>query len=914
MRYEARFAARADCQPELALREIERAEAAVRVIAPAHWSNARIEAWLDWADARGFSRADNEESAPLNGALQAYADHVSGAGLIGGLFDTPVEASRFRDDLIANMLGGLAAPGDAPAASPTASEAIDLEAFELDRALADHLGLTRRNAAMSDALEAATNRLQVVMDAVRRCEGDAEACADPTLNTALGRAGRAARDAGVSDRLIAEAIALARRGECEWAATAPGVTPTPLLTLCGDRAGAEAGDANAHRAATAAWESGRLVLTFDPRDAEAVARAESAPRAAVNALPFLTPLGFDIDDFAAVVRLWTIALDLDLGPRGGAHRSLAITLAGVADVVAAQGLVYDSDAGRAVCADLFALASGAAVAASAELASRGAYADFENDRVARLASLGARSKACSSSPMGVAAARLFVDAGKAAKRQGLRNAELTGLYADPEMSLRLGGAALGSAPWQGPVAVNESGDGDTWRSLSVAAIAGIVAIGGDPDAATVSLLGARDLTDAPHLNPERLRGYGFTDHEIDSVQAMLPLATDVRAAFGLGVLDAGFVRDVLGAPAEALDDPALDVLTLAGFTPDEITEAETWLFGGGVEALAPDVSAILASAEQISHHAVLAMTAAAETFTCAPALLPLPLAWADDPAIAARLQSAGARAGLRAIWMKRAEPPHDFALDLPAAEDPERRPATAPVIAERIVERVVERDRTRRKLPDRRKGYIQKAAVGGHKVYLHTGEYEDGALGEVFIDMHKEGAAFRSLMNNFAISVSSGLQYGVPLDEFVDAFVFTRFEPAGPVTGNDSIRSATSILDYLFRELGVSYLDRDDLANADPDEFNADGLGSGAYEGVAEPEAEDVLPASRFISKGFSRGAAPDNLVFLPTGGKRRAHGPEDAEGRQDVCPTCGDLSLTRRGDRMVCETCGAVPEMRGGI
>ena len=125
-------------------------------------------------------------------------------------------------------------------------------------------------------------------------------------------------------------------------------------------------------------------------------------------------------------------------------------------------------------------------------------------------------------------------------------------------------------------------------------------------------------------------------------------------------------------------------------------------------------------------------------------------------------------------------------------------------------------------------------------------------------------------MNNFAIAISIGLQYGVPLDEFVDAFVFTRFEPAGPVTGNDSIRSATSILDYIFRELAVSYLDRHDLANADPDELNADGLGRGkADDGLAEPEPEPQ-PASRFISKGFSRGAAPDNLVFLPFGRTHR--------------------------------------------
>ena len=131
-------------------------------------------------------------------------------------------------------------------------------------------------------------------------------------------------------------------------------------------------------------------------------------------------------------------------------------------------------------------------------------------------------------------------------------------------------------------------------------------------------------------------------------------------------------------------------------------------------------------------------------------------------------------------------------------------PARAMQIAEKIVERVierVERTREREKLPDRRKGYTQKAVVGGHKVYLRTGEYQDGRLGEIFIDMHKEGAAFRSLMNNFAIAISLGLQYGVPLEEYVEAFTFTRFEPAGFVHGNDAIKNATSILDYIFREL-----------------------------------------------------------------------------------------------------------------
>ena len=141
-------------------------------------------------------------------------------------------------------------------------------------------------------------------------------------------------------------------------------------------------------------------------------------------------------------------------------------------------------------------------------------------------------------------------------------------------------------------------------------------------------------------------------------------------------------------------------------------------------------------------------------------------------------------------------------------------PARAAALAERIVERIIEREvRGREKLPGRRKGYTQKAIVGGHKVYLRTGEYDDGRLGEIFIDMHKEGAAFRAMMNNFAIAISLGLQYGVPLEEYVEAFTFTRFEPAGMVQGNEAIKNATSILDYIFRELAISYLGRHDLAH-----------------------------------------------------------------------------------------------------
>ena len=176
--------------------------------------------------------------------------------------------------------------------------------------------------------------------------------------------------------------------------------------------------------------------------------------------------------------------------------------------------------------------------------------------------------------------------------------------------------------------------------------------------------------------------------------------------------------------------------------------------------------------------------------------------------------------------------------------------------------------RERERMPDRRKGYTQKAVVGGHKVYLRTGEYDDGRLGEIFIDMHKEGAALRSLLNNFAIAVSLGLQYGVPLDEYVDAFTFTRFEPSGPVQGNDSIKYATSILDYVFRELAVSYLERFDLAHVDPTGEGFDALGKGVEEGKPAPE-------TRYVSKGLTR-SRTDRLKVMQAARRRRDPSPDE--------------------------------------
>ena len=229
----------------------------------------------------------------------------------------------------------------------------------------------------------------------------------------------------------------------------------------------------------------------------------------------------------------------------------------------------------------------------------------------------------------------------------------------------------------------------------------------------------------------------------------------------------------------------------------------------------------------------------------------------------------------------------------------------------------------RQRLPERRKGYTQKAIVGGHKVYLRTGEYADGALGEIFIDMHKEGAGFRAMMNNFAIAVSVGLQYGVPLEEFVEAFTFTRFEPAGMVQGNDSIKNATSILDYVFRELAVSYLDRTDLAHVAPQGARFDDMGGGEAETqpnvapVGERASRSLEMLKQISSTGYLRKRLPQDLLVLQSEVSTLAvaaaqPGALDARAKArmqgyegDPCGECGNYTLVRNGTCMKCNTRG---------
>ncbi len=876
--------------PAQEARWLDHGRGEISAVVPTAWTTARASAWLEWAEREGLGEAELD----LCKALRAYSTRLGVVGCELGLFDV-AGADSFRRALMADILDGVLALRRADAQDAPSPELFDLTDSGGRARFAGWLKAWRGRRAAQAAGQALEERLQAVAQAVRNCDGGGgEARLDPQRNPRLARAARAARQAGASDAMILDAIALAIAPEPQIAFEPPAEPDAQRAILICDAADADA--------ANAAWETGQMLATASPGFAAALAAPRPGYSAVINAYHFLGEDGFDTEGFAAALRLATVALALQAEAQG---QSTALGLAGLHETLMAQGLAYGSPQGRQYAAGLLALAAAAAADASAELAER-----VKAPTAAGAAELQmlARMRATLPDPIETAltdqaakADALFEAALARAAKTGLWRRPALDLQPHPDLRLAVGAASVGATPCKGPCTFDETEDGEVVPVLSAAATAGLRALGCNAAAARAYALGVRDLSAVDGVNRAALQAAGFTELEIGKAQDALAVARSIADAFTPEILGEGFLHDVLGAP-EGPEGSDADVLALAGFDAQTVEAAERQLTGAGSLQGAPGLDAhaqaVFAGAEELNPADRIALAAACAPFADRPPTLDLALAGHAAPADALAAQAEAFRAGAPVLRLVRGETART--LELPEEEAPAAvRPTAAPPPQERIVERIVERDRTRRRLPDRRKGYIQKASVGGHKVYLHTGEYDDGELGEVFIDMHKEGAAFRSLMNNFAIAISIGLQYGVPLEEFVDAFVYTRFEPAGAVTGNDSIRSATSILDYIFRELGVSYMGRQDLANGDPHALNADGLG--------EPEP---MPAARFISKGFSRGTAPDNLLFLPTA--RRTSTPEIPTGADDICPDCGDIARSHIGGRLVCRSCGMVGGVEG--
>ncbi|MFN9356813.1 MAG: vitamin B12-dependent ribonucleotide reductase, partial [Alphaproteobacteria bacterium] len=484
-------------------------------------------------------------------------------------------------------------------------------------------------------------------------------------------------------------------------------------------------------------------------------------------------------------------------------------------------------------------------------------------------------------------------------------------------------------------------------------------------------VGHGTLKGSPGVNHEWLRLKGFSEKELAAVETALATAFDIRFVFNRWTLGDKFCIETLGIPAEKLDNQDLDVLAELGFSKAEIEAANMYCCGAMTLEGAPHLKAEhlpvfdcanpcgKTGKRALSVDSHILMLAAAQPFISGAIskTINMPNNATVQDCADAYMKSWKLALKANALYIDGSKLSQPLTSSILATEEdqddlldqlPEMsQNARAQAVAERIVERVIEiAKHEREKLPQRRKGYTQKATVGGHKVYLRTGEYDDGRLGEIFIDMHKEGAAFRSLMNNFAIAISIGLQYGVPLDEYVEAFTFTRFEPAGIVTGNDSIKNATSVLDYIFRELAVSYLGRHDLAHVVP---GGDDSEIGGGDGESKRPAPTAPSASKIVSAGLVRGQIPQQLVVLDGGQALKvettlmtatseialeatrnnpvAHAIEVVEREVqisasstrvrkiqearikgyegDACGNCGNFTLVRNGTCLKCDSCG---------
>jgi ribonucleoside-diphosphate reductase alpha chain len=487
-----------------------------------------------------------------------------------------------------------------------------------------------------------------------------------------------------------------------------------------------------------------------------------------------------------------------------------------------------------------------------------------------------------------------------------------------QMLIALGADAGGLEPIFGPQVEVSRGGEDTRFALRDAVSRGLEVLGHDGFEARVKVLGTRTLLGAPGVCAQTLLQRGIDEDGIVALEDVLLSARSLRSTFSPWLLGPEETAHACKCSLDDVMQPGFDVLAALGFSAQDVSQAQRHILGHG-NVWAP-LSALDPAFAAPKRDDIIALIAALPTTVRAQLIVNVRLEKGEDartllPMIATQLSKLGV-AGFSVTLPTPSfdTPSYDLARfsNIPEEVKVER----VEVVVERVVERLVHQPTTRRRLPDRRKGYIQKASVGGHKVYLHTGEFDDGEIGEIFIDMHKEGAAFRSLMNNFAIAISIALQYGVPLEEYVDAFVGTRFEPCGDVEGNDSIARATSILDYLFRELAVSYLGRDDLAEVDESRFQEAITDAGA--------PDDAQDASRFVSKGFARGSVPDNLVSFPplearaprtmttsalllkpSGGGTKAalHPTPHYEGAP--CPECGHFTVQASHTGLACDACG---------
>ena len=687
---------------------------------------------------------------------------------------------------------------------------------------------------------------------------------------------------------------------------------------------------------------------------------------------------FNTDAFKHAVKLWTLTLEIsvlmaqfpskEIAQNSYEYRTLGLGFANIGGYLMSAGISYDSVEGRSLCAAISALMTGVSYSTSALIAKEvGSFSEYENNSSDMMKVIKNHRQAAHGEKNGyddlsvlpvpliedeckdnnlLSSARLaWDDAVKLGTKHGFRNAQTTVIAPTGTIGLIMDCDTTGIEPDFALVKFKKLAGGGYFKIINRIVPKALKGLGYNSEQVRNIenyAVGHGTLKNCPEINEQSLKAKGFSKEQFKVLETSLDSAFDVKFVFNRYTFGDEFCKNILNFTETQLNDFNFNMLSELGFSEDQIEKANTFICGAMTLEGSPDLKEehlpIFDCANVcgrigkrfLSVNSHIEMMAASQPFISGAIskTINMPNSASVEDCKDAYMRSWKLGIKANALYRDGSKLSQPLSSSFSDIEDDEIAMEEVKPITERVIERVI-REVRRSRLPERRKGYTQKATVGGHKVYLRTGEYEDGQIGEIFIDMHKEGAAFRSLMNNFAIAVSIGLQYGVPLDEFVEAFTFTRFEPQGLVTGNDTIKMATSILDYIFRELAISYLDRHDLGHVNSEEINENSPDkSDAHSqlikntkklsrGYVRQELElTVLQGGQSEVKAYAgnniqtSSVAFENDADFSTNtidNKQTAIQKAKIQGYEgEACGECGNFTLVRNGTCMKCNTCGS--------
>ncbi len=694
--------------------------------------------------------------------------------------------------------------------------------------------------------------------------------------------------------------------------------------------------------------------------------------ASINLAHFYDPETgrFDVEGFKHASRIWTVVLEVSvlmaqfpskaIAQLSYDFRTLGLGYANLGTVLMTAGIPYDSEKGRVWAGALTAIMCGEAYATSAEISrDLGPFPGYKRNAEDMLRVIRNHRRAAHNAPaseyeglntlpmaidhelcpanISAAAKECWDRALELGQEHGFRNAQVTVIAPTGTIGLVMDCDTTGIEPDFALVKFKKLAGGGYFKIVNQSVPKALKALGyTDAEIAEIEryIKGHGTLSGCPHINRASLKELGFTEEKLAAIEKQLDGVFDVKFAFNKWSLGEEFLR-TLGFVDDQINDPSLDVLAGLGFTPAQIEEANKYVCGTmtieGAPGLRSEHLPVFDCANKcgkygeryIDYMGHVRMMAAAQPFISGAISKTINMPAHATVAEVAHVYEESWRLMIKAIALYRdgsklSQPLNTVAdgglvdevtlSDMIGAEHDFNETVGAAQIHERIVEKVYHRAE-RRRLPKRRHGFVREATIGGHKVFLRTGEYEDGTIGEIFIDMYKEGASFKGLMNCFAVLASKALQYGMPLEKMVDTFTFTRFEPSGPVFGHEAIKHATSIIDYVFRAIGYEYLGREDFVHVKA----VDEPGFGGEMPVKERE-NGAINGKAKLSPGqelYARQTSPtiDSTMappVKPIGENQKKVLTAKAQGYTgDQCGNCGSMRVKQNGACHVCEDCG---------